>query len=414
MRQAIPRWCIAYVHLLLLILPTAVHVVAFSHPNVPTTSVELPPGDLPLSADVERALAAVRRACSVTEQLQPEGGDDPQEINTVEKKDLSPVTVADFAVQALILDALHEEYPNDGYIAEENSESLLHDATLCSQVTDAAGFESKERTIKAIDLGKSYEKWGVGETTSRPRRVWCLDPIDGTRGFLRGRKTGGQYAIALALIEDGVPVIGILGCPNLPVDDVGDSGSYAWSNDEEAARNPMHRGCVFVASKNGGSFQLPVTLGGFEPRRLHVTKDRPVSRARFCIGVERFSDAAGQCAGMAQELHGIENALDGEHGDIVLATRMDSQAKHGVIARGGAELYARLPKPGYVEWIWDHAAGKVVVEEAGGKMTDVDGRELDFSLGAHLSSSVKGVLMSCGGETHQALVKAYAVVNGSP
>ena len=86
---------------------------------------------------------------------------------------------------------------------------------------------------------------------------------------------------------------------------------------------------------------------------------------------------------------------------------MDSQAKHGVLARGGAEIFVRLPKPGYVEWIWDHAAGFVVIEEAGGRLTDIDGQRIDFSLGAKLSPAVRGVAMTSGGVFHERLLSAF-------
>ena len=109
---------------------------------------------------------------------------------------------------------------------------------------------------------------------------------------------------------------------------------------------------------------------------------------------------------MAQCIHGPD-ALN-QDGVIVNARRMDSQAKHGVLARGGAEFYVRLPKPGYVEWIWDHAAGNVVIEEAGGEMTDTNGLPIDFSLGAKLSPNVRGILMSNGGDFHRSLVNAFA------
>lgn len=131
----------------------------------------------------------------------------------------------------------------------------------------------------------------------------------------------------------------------------------------------------------------------------------PLIFAILLEGVEKFSDALGQCAGMAKVLHG-KGALD-ENDDIVLARRIDSQVKYGVIARAGAEYYARLPRPGYLEWIWDHAAGNVVLEEAGGAMTDTDGDPIDFSLGAKMSEKVKGVLGSNGGIFHDALVDSY-------
>lgn len=121
--------------------------------------------------------------------------------------------------------------------------------------------------------------------------------------------------------------------------------------------------------------------------------------------MEKYSDALDQCAGMAKVIHG-KGALN-DAGEVVRARRIDSQCKHGVLARAGAEFYVRLPRPGYVEWIWDHAAGNVIVEEAGGEMTDVEGNPIDFSLGAQLSPDVTGVLASNGGVFHKALVAAY-------
>jgi 3'(2'), 5'-bisphosphate nucleotidase len=381
---------------------------------------EIPP-DFPRRDDVLAALNAVRQGCRITQALQPLGSRPGVEekskaseetIATVEKADLSPVTVADYAVQALILHLLHTEFPEDGFIAEEDSAALLENESLLSQVLSATGLARKEDMLQGLDLGKSYTKWSNGEknTSSRPPRVWALDPIDGTRGFLRGKTSGGQYAVALALIENGKPVIGVLGCPNLPTG-MNDE-NYAWNEDETEDRNKESRGCVFVASRGGGCYQLPLhPVDSVLPKKLSVTPNdgstRKICDGRFSIGVEKFSDALGQTAGMAKVLHGSERALD-DDGEIIRARRIDSQAKHGVIARGGAEWYVRLPKPGYVEWIWDHAAGNVVIEEAGGKMTDTEDCPLDFSLGPKLSPSVRGILMSNGGEFHRALVDAFA------
>lgn len=74
---------------------------------------------------------------------------------------------------------------------------------------------------------------------------WTLDPIDGTKGFLRG----GQYAVCLALIVDGKVVLGVIGCPNLPVESDYPDGP---------------KGCIFVAVKGQGAEQVwQGTLGLF-------------------------------------------------------------------------------------------------------------------------------------------------------
>jgi len=399
------------------------------------------PSDYPRRKDVMVALKAVRQACCITQALQPmgppltnststsrscsatsrsssNGGNFyvANSIATVQKADLSPVTVADYAVQSLILHTLQKAFPEDGFIAEEDSDALRADEILCQKVVQAMIGSSLTRddTLNSIDLGKSYTTWTTRTTTAnnnnnnpRPRRVWCLDPIDGTKGFLRGKRSGGQYAIALSLVEDGVPTVGILGCPNLPTSDDRD---LAWDDNETDENNTDKRGCIFVASRGGGTYQLPLLpLSRSVTGPLSVTPNdastRPISQGRFCIGVEKsFSDALGQTDVMAKILHG---RLDKDN-TILYAKRMDSQAKHGVMARGGAEWYVRLPKSGYREYIWDHAAGNVVIEEAGGIMTDTQGRSIDFSLGPQLDERVNGILMSSGGTYHTALVKAFA------
>ena len=68
-----------------------------------------------------------------------------------------------------------------------------------------------------------------------------MDPIDGTKGFLRG----GQYAVCLGLLLDGKVVVGVMGCPNLPVD-------YTKPDGE--------KGVIFVAVKGQGAFQVRTLL----------------------------------------------------------------------------------------------------------------------------------------------------------
>jgi len=76
--------------------------------------------------------------------------------------------------------------------------------------------------------------------------------------------------------------------------------------------------------------------------------------------------------------------------------RMDSQAKYAVLAAGQGDLLLRLLsplKPDYREKIWDQAAGSLIVQEAGGRITDLDGKALDFSTGRTLAAN-RGVIAS--------------------
>jgi 3'(2'), 5'-bisphosphate nucleotidase len=91
---------------------------------------------------------------------------------------------------------------------------------------------------------------------------------------------------------------------------------------------------------------------------------------------------------------------------------MDSQAKYATVARGFADAYLRLPtKTGYFEKIWDHAGGIAVVEEAGGRVTDVAGKTLDFSRGRELNQN-RGVIVT-NGLLHDQIVAAVQSVLSS-
>jgi len=86
---------------------------------------------------------------------------------------------------------------------------------------------------------------------------------------------------------------------------------------------------------------------------------------------------------------------------------MDSQAKYAVLAAGQGDLYFRLLSSGksdYREKIWDQAAGSLIVEEAGGRVTDLDGKPLDFSKGRTLAAN-RGLVAS-NGHLHNAALAA--------
>ena len=123
------------------------------------------------------------------------------------KEDRSPVTVADFAVQAVVCKMLSDRLGPVAIVGEENSEALRkgENRELLEKILafTSIGQErlTPSRLFELIDLARA----SCGES------FWTLDPIDGTKGFLRGD----QYALALALVEGGRVRVGVLGCPRL-------------------------------------------------------------------------------------------------------------------------------------------------------------------------------------------------------
>ncbi|CAI9753058.1 unnamed protein product [Fraxinus pennsylvanica] len=117
---------------------------------------------------------------------------------------------------------------------------------------------SEEDVLVAIDNGKSE---------GGPRgQHWVLDPIDGTKGFLRGD----QYAIALALLDEGKVVLGVLACPNLPLASVVIHNQHI-SKDEV--------GCLFFAQVGTGTYMQ--SLDGSKATKLHVCATENLEEASF-------------------------------------------------------------------------------------------------------------------------------------
>ena len=391
--------------------------------------------------DVTSALQSVYAACKVTRYVQPTSS---RNVATISKEDDSPVTIGDFGSQAIALYHLHNRFPNDMFIAEEGTDTLVAEEDLLSKVYDSINHESfqldRKQILTSIDYGQGIDtEQNEKQSTNR---IWCLDPIDGTKGFLRGRVEGGQYCVALALIEDGVPVVSILGCPNLPLASTPTTKTAPygiWSKEEEEDSEHMfstQRGCLFVAVKGCGCYEIPLhiieqyllgedtaTSHADAWSKLHVTPNdgssKPLSQAKFCLGVERsFSDPKGIVLKVAELIHGPDALITDDDGiqDIEESLRIDGQGKYGLLARGDGELFLRLPKDNYVDWVWDVAAGWLVLKEAGGDMTDVNGQQVDFSgIGgvkrrAKLPDHISGIFGSCGGIFHKALVESYEKV----
>jgi 3'(2'), 5'-bisphosphate nucleotidase len=140
-------------------------------------------------------------------------------------------------------------------------------------------------------------------------------------------------------------------------------------------------GAIFYAVRGAGSWVVPLDDITAPPIPVHCSHLANPVEARFCESVETSHTSTSLSARVAQALGITRPPL-----------RMDSQAKYAIVARGDAEIYMRLPaKYGYKEKIWDHAGGVLLVEEAGGRVSDVMGRPLEFNHGYQLEAN-RGVI----------------------
>ena len=333
----------------------------------------------PYSKELTVASLAVQRAAILTKRVFHE-----KAKGTVSKDDKSPVTIGDYGAQALIISAIKHNFPSDQVVGEEEAKDLRSNEQLRTQIwqlvkdvrlSDEAAekelggpLQTEEAMLAAIDAGKS-----AGGSKGR---IWALDPIDGTKGFLRG----GQYAVCLALMVDGEIKVGVLGCPNLPVSDSAPLDAKIGEN----ADDDEGKGVLFSGVEGYGANSRPLSKGGLQSEsKISMRSVSDLKQATFCESVE-----AGHSS------HGDQAAIASKLGITKPSVQMDSQAKYASIARGAGDVYLRLPVSAtYQEKIWDHAAGDLIVREAGGMVSDVKGERLDFSVGRTLAKN-KGVVAS--------------------
>ncbi len=288
----------------------------------------------------------------------------------ITKSDRSPVTVADFSIQALFAERLKQAFPSDVFIAEERARILEADPASLEKVQRyLRGKLSNDALPNLLELIDQ----GAGENV--PETCWVLDPIDGTKGFLRGE----QFAIAVAYLQKGKVELGALGCPWL---------------DAECAPNPRGPGIKVIAKKGEGAWGS--SLGG-QPflKKIQVSERQNISNSIPLGSVEPSHSNDAKLEELFQHFK-IKSP----------AKKMDSQAKYAALAGGYGDFFMYfLPRsnPEHRMKIWDVAPGACVVEEAGGKMSDLNGEILDYSQGLTLRRN-PGILAS-NGFLHDELVQ---------
>lgn len=158
---------------------------------------------------------------------------------------------------------------------------------------------------------------------------WLVDPLDGTREFLR---KNGEFTVNIALVQDHRPVLGVIVAPVLDV--------------------------AYHAIAGGGAWKV---VGDGEAVSIHV-RDAPASG---------LTVARSRCPSVGARMRRFLDAL-GTHEEIP----MGASLKSCLVAEGAADVYARLGPTGE----WDTAAAQVIVEEAGGRVTDMGLRGLRYNM----------------------------------
>lgn len=208
------------------------------------------------------------------------------------------------------------------------------------------------------------------------RYYWTVDPIDGTKGFLRGD----QYCVCIAMIdaETEKPVISALACPNL---------SLICGRENE-------KGLMMVSIASVGNFYCKIGEG--------IDSLRPIPKVTLHTNLNDaiFTGAFVSSHTNPLEIDGIKSSFDNE----IPVIRMDSQCKYGLLSLGLAHVYFRRHtskdpdarkdwKCDYIEAIWDNAPGYLFVKESGGQVTDFNGNDLKFPPEKHFTI-IGGILAS--------------------
>ncbi len=307
----------------------------------------------PFEKETAVSLELVRKAASATERIRRLG---PQ-VGT--KPDGSPVTPADLVSQAIILEGIRRHFPGDKVIAEEHA--------------NPGGRETLGATVfQALrDMGVPDDERNLEETVNyrgnaEGARTWMVDPLDGTKGYVRGL----CYSIALGLFEENKPCFGCIASPLFP-DGAEDETVIVYGVANEAAYRIRGQGNV--------------------PQRIGVSDTERISQMRI-VG-SRAHDSEDFCGSVAKAL-GIADIY-----------RMDGEAKYLMLALGLADIYVRTSKPSLgIGYPWDHCAGQAILEAAGGEVTDLTGKRLDY--GNHPQERMTGVdgLAATNGKRHEEIL----------
>jgi len=315
--------------------------------------------------DLKPILAAVRLAATVARRVRE------SDIGAADKGAQDPVTIADYASQVILCRAIAHAYPDDAVLGEEKAG--VFDTTLSENGQAAVARFVSEALGEPFTLDQC-RTWLEHGRDRDSARLWTVDPIDGTKGYIAGRR----YAIGLALLIDSLPIAGVIGAPNL----TGKAGGLLFYAQRSAA---------YVEPLEGGKAARVAVSAQIDPRKWRA--------------VENFEKAHGNF----DQMHAAYDALQLPRAHV---TNFDSMIKYAMIASGDADLFLNFPKnPAWRYLSWDHAPGTAIVQAAGGVVTDLAGNLLDFSTGARLLNN-NGLLIT-NGTRHDDVLKILETLTQS-
>lgn len=265
-----------------------------------------------LTKELETAVALAREAGALIMEFYENGFEIEQKPVTGSYSE--PVTAADRESSRIIVSGISEEFSGDAVLSEEEPDDV-------------------ERRMAS-------------------RRVWITDPLDGTKGFTEKE---GDFAVQIALLNDGIPVLGVV---FQPIADL-----------------------LYYAVKDRGAHMV---LNGVGSERLGVSETSDFKKMTIAVSRSHRSPKMSRLI----DHFGFRNEY--RHGSVGL--------KVGFLARRLADIYIHLSP--YTKF-WDTAAPQVILEEAGGVLTDLFGRRINY-----LSRDVVNHdgIFSCNAAAHKAAI----------
>ncbi len=313
-------------------------------------------------------IEAVQHAARLTSTIQA------GTIDASAKGDASPVTVADYGAQAILCRAIQAHFPADGVMGEEGSAGFQEYVTPDAQQSLAALMgDILGTSVTPADITAWLD---IGQDRQHARRVWVIDPIDGTKGFVNGR----YYAICVGLLIDSQPAQAVIGLPRSPLDV---DGSIAYTT---------------------GDGVTVMDMRGNNARSVQASRRAADDDALLILESVTLPDIQHQRADAIRQSAGLQSAT---------IERYDSQLKYTCIAAGYGDLFVRLPRDVQADphKAWDHVAGVALLRASGATFTDVRGRPVDFSQGDVLPHL--GFIASNGNpDLHAALLAAVKAAVG--